>query len=133
MLELCEKLVALIPLPKFHLTRYFGIIASRAADREKVVPSHQNAEQPVHADDMQKKNQRCRNKKYIPWAELLRKVFLIDVLKCGRCSGKMIIDAVIEDAAKIKHVLEEMGRSADPPKTLPARPRSLFVEAWDLL
>ena len=37
--ELVEKLAALVPAPRFHLVRYFGILASAAKQRASVVPS----------------------------------------------------------------------------------------------
>jgi hypothetical protein len=36
--ELLEKLAALVPAPRFHLVRYFGILASAAKQRPSIVP-----------------------------------------------------------------------------------------------
>src|SRR5438132_13407429 len=36
--ELLEKLAALVPAPRFHLVRYFGILASAAKRRASIVP-----------------------------------------------------------------------------------------------
>ena len=36
--ELVEKLAALVPAPRFHLVRYFGILASAAKQRSSIVP-----------------------------------------------------------------------------------------------
>src|SRR6266849_5941848 len=36
--ELVEKLAALVPAPRFHLVRYFGILASAAKQRASIVP-----------------------------------------------------------------------------------------------
>jgi hypothetical protein len=36
--ELLEKLAALVPAPRFHLVRYFGILASAAKQRASIVP-----------------------------------------------------------------------------------------------
>jgi len=36
--ELVEKLAALVPAPRFHLVRYFGILASAAKQRPSIVP-----------------------------------------------------------------------------------------------
>gem|GEM_PF-4348432 len=61
--EFLERLVALIPAPKFHTTRYYGVHA-RVARR-------------------------------IPWAQLLKRTFKIDVLKCDKCGGRMKLVAVV--------------------------------------
>src|SRR5947208_1217376 len=37
--ELVEKLAALVPAPRFHLVRYFGILASAAKQRPSIVSS----------------------------------------------------------------------------------------------
>src|SRR5215470_9499629 len=36
--ELVEKLAALVPAPRFHLVRYFGVLASAAKQRASIVP-----------------------------------------------------------------------------------------------
>ena len=37
--ELLEKLAALFPPPRFHLLRYHGVLAPRARDRGRIVPT----------------------------------------------------------------------------------------------
>jgi hypothetical protein len=41
--ELLEKLVALVPPPRFHLVRYHGILGPCASERDRVVPGGQAA------------------------------------------------------------------------------------------
>jgi hypothetical protein len=55
------------------------------------------------------------------WAELLRRVFLIDVLVCPRCGGTRRLLAAIHDAAAIRKVLGAMGLSAEVPVFAAAR------------
>jgi hypothetical protein len=124
-LEFMEKLVALIPLSRFHLVRYFGILASAAKNRSKVIPSTENTTPPKTGKGLAR-----GRKRYIPWAELLKKIFAIDVMKCSKCGAKLAIDGVVEDYKSIRLILECMGKSADPPTIAPARPRTLFSESW---
>ena len=37
--ELIEKLAALVPVPRLHLIRYYGVLAPHAADRDLIVPA----------------------------------------------------------------------------------------------
>ena len=39
LMELLEKLAALVPPPRFHLLRYPGVLAPRARDRGRIVPA----------------------------------------------------------------------------------------------
>ena len=58
----------------------------------------------------------------MPWASLIWRVFLKDVLECVRCKGRMEIVAALTSRAAIARVLGHLGLSADPPTLHPARP-----------
>ena len=60
----------------------------------------------------------CRPRNYC-WAELMRRVYLIDVLECPRCGGRMRILAAIHFRAKFWRVLY-------PQLALSARGRIIF-------
>jgi uncharacterized protein YbaR (Trm112 family) len=47
----------------------------------------------------------------LPWADLLRRVFGIDVLVCPQCAGPRRVLAAIHDLAAITRVLCCSGRS----------------------
>ena len=59
--ELVEKLAALVPPPRFHLVRYFGILASAAKQRASVLPSSPPAEPCGHRNTAEEQNPRPRN------------------------------------------------------------------------
>jgi uncharacterized protein YbaR (Trm112 family) len=44
----------------------------------------------------------------IPWADLLRKVYAIDVLACPECSGRMQLIAFIVEAKVAKRILDHL-------------------------
>jgi hypothetical protein len=48
----------------------------------------------------------------LPWADLLRRVFGIDVLVCPQCAGPRRVQAVIHDPAAIARVLGAIGLTA---------------------
>src|SRR5881296_4231100 len=62
--ELVEKLAALVPPPRFHLVRYFGILASAAKQRPSIVPvppPASTAESCEHRNTAEEQNPRPRN------------------------------------------------------------------------
>ena len=60
----------------------------------------------------------------LSWAELLRRVFEVDVLKCPRCGGgRMKIIATVTDPGVVRKILECIGLPARPPPVPPARER----------
>jgi hypothetical protein len=54
----------------------------------------------------------------LPWEDLLRRVFGIDVLVCPKCAGPRRVLAAIHDPAAIARLLAALGLTAagaDPP------------------
>src|SRR6185369_11970810 len=54
------------------------------------------------------------------WADLMRRVFSIDVLECPRCGGRMAVIAAIEAGDVLRKILGHLGLRTDPPAALPA-------------
>jgi len=94
--ELVEKLAALVPAPRFHLVRYFGILASAAKQRPSIVPvpPPSRVESCRHRDSSETEKPHARN---YSWSQLMARIFALDVLECPRCGGRMRILAAIED------------------------------------
>ena len=57
----------------------------------------------------------------IPWAELFRRVFRIDVLQCERCGGEMKVLALVTEQAAIKKILEHLDLPSTGPPIAKAR------------
>ena len=119
--ELVEKLAALVPPPRFNLVRYHGILAPSAAWRSLVVPEPPACDVTTHRDCPANGNAANAKKKgnYGPrnysWAQLLKRVFEIDVLKCPRCGGRMRILAAINPPEAIQKILDCLGLPTRPP------------------
>ena len=85
-----------VPPPYFHMTRFYGVLASHAAMREHIVTKLDRVP-PVQLplfdiDDTKGKKVSARK----TWSLLLARVFLIDVTVCPKCSGPMkITEAVL--------------------------------------
>jgi hypothetical protein len=96
--EFVEKLAALVPPPRFNLIRYHGVLAPASRWRALVVPSVQGDEEdtashpgcPAGADRQdahagrsaspQSNFRRAPHPRNYSWAELMHRVFLVDVL-----------------------------------------------------
>lgn len=51
-----------------------------------------------------------------PWAELLRRVFLVDVLDCPRCQGRMRIVGAVTEPGAVERILKHLGASPAAPR-----------------
>ena len=120
-LDLLARLAALVPAPRRHLLRYHGTLAPNAAWRARIVP--EPAAQASPGEPSCGSPSPSSESSYIPWAELLRRVFAEDVLSCVRCGGRMKIIATVTDLEAVKKILTCIGLSARPPPVAPARER----------
>ncbi len=68
----------------------------------------------------------------LSWSELMRRVFLVDLLKCPRCQGRMRILAAIVLPEVIARILTHRGLSARAPPTQPPDPELLQASTPDL-
>ena len=57
----------------------------------------------------------------IPWAELLKKVFEIDVLACPECGGRMKLIAYIAEPTIAKRILDHLRLDSTGPPLATAR------------
>jgi len=62
-----------------------------------------------------------RGRPWFKWADLMRRVFEIDVLACTSCGGRLRLIATIEDPEVIRRILAHLGLPTALPATLPAR------------
>ena len=122
-LSFIARLAALVPAPKRHLTRCFGVLSSHAACRIEVVPA------PAESTPADDKGKPAAKSRYIPWAELLRKTFGIEIV-CQKCQSPLRLIALIKNEAIAKKILTAMHLPAEVPQLHPARrPRKRRVAA----
>ena len=120
-LEFVEKLAALIPPARVHLTRFFGCLAPHAKIREQIVPKSlpAPAADADTVDPQKKAPQRASGAKR--WAELLARVFGLDMHKCVNCGGPLkIVSAILEPRA-IQDILTHLSLPHKPPGLAPPR------------
>ena len=138
-LELIERLAALVPPPRFNRIRYSGVLAPTAAFRPMVVPQAEDSVPLRHAGRpaaMPKTESgkageqgggRARN---YAWAQLMARVFELDVLACTRCGARMRILAAIDSPDVIRRILSCMGLPTRPPPVAPAKPDGDTSDLW---
>ena len=110
-----------VPAPRFHLIRYYGILASAAKQRASIKPlppAASTAESCEHRNTAEEQNPRPRN---YTWAQLMARVFALDVLECPRCGSRMRILAAIEDPVVARKILDSLDLPSRPPPVAPAR------------
>jgi hypothetical protein len=106
-LEFLERLAALVPRPRLHLIRFHGVLAPNAALRGQIVPSAPDQlSAPTEADsETPYSSTRAR----LSWAQLLKRVFQIDMTTCSYCGGQVTLIAAIEDPAVLGKILAHLG------------------------
>ena len=90
-MELMERLAALVPPPRFNITRFYGVLAPAATFRPFIVPEDKTSIAPTHSgcparvdtsktDARETKAKRGKKPKNYSWAQLMMRVFEFDVL-----------------------------------------------------
>ena len=103
-LELLEKLAVLVPAPPID-------IAIPAA------PARSDAARSSACDSCSG----ARPRRHWAWADLLRRVFAIDVLGWA-CGGRLRLIETIEDPPIVQRILRHLGLPTELPALYPARP-----------
>jgi hypothetical protein len=154
-LELIARLAALVPPPRAHRHRYYGVLAPhsplRAAavalaagkgadtDTAQPAPGGVPASGDITVDAMgvatvgvpsqpepaQPVPPKCPA--HYLWAVLMARIYEVFPLVCPICGGQMRIIAFITYSADIRQILDHIGADAEPPRITPARGPPL----WD--
>ena len=110
------------------LVTYHGVLAPNAALRPVIakIPeppeeAPEACEAPRQAQEPSRNKNRRRKTKYYRWAELLKRVFGVDVLICDACKGPRKILAFITQPSVIQKILQHCGMPHDEVVLAPAR------------
>jgi hypothetical protein len=128
-LELLEKLSALIPPKGMHLVRYHGVLAPSAAWRSDVVPKAAVGSYVVGesaGEDGSGAAARRGRWRWIPWADLMKRVHALDVLCCPSCGGRMVILAYLTQPSVVEAILAARGLPTLPLPMRAARRQAVF-------
>ena len=146
-LELIERIAALVPPPRTHRHRYFGVLAPnsplRAAVTALAAPAKQVVVQTAPATTGEGSPGVVPLGQAIPlapepappkrapahylWAVLVARIYEVFPLLCPLCGGQMRLIAFIAEGTQIRRILEHIGVDSQPPHISPARGPPL----WD--
>ena len=146
-LDFLSRLAALVPRPRAHLLTYHGILAPAAEWRDLVVPSPRVKSSPSPEQESCSRSHepnpaagttgtalalapKARRPTRTSWAELMKRVFAIDVLVCPHCGGTRKLIALLTDGLVVRKILEHLGLSTEPPPLTPARAPPEAELAW---
>ena len=140
-MDLMKRLAELIPPPRMHMVRYYGVLAPNAKIREKVVmlagPSEAlrlrlqqaaedmglsletDAELPETEDAKEK--QAPKKRASATWAMLMARVFEFQPLTCPRCSFPMRMVGFIVESENVRKVLKHLELPTEAPIPHPPR------------
>ena len=125
-LELIERLAALVPPPRQHRHRYYGVLAPNAPLRAAVTalaPESSAAQLPpsVETSGNEPRETPHRSPARYLWAMLLARIDEAFPLTCPQCGTEMRIVAFITEAAPVQRILNHIDEPATPPRIAPAR------------
>ena len=123
-------LASLVPPPRSHQTRYFGVFAPRSALRAKLVPRPEQEKSAEGEEAKTPAKSIVPRERRLPWADLLKRVFGDDVLQCP-CGGRRRVVAIIAAPKKAQEILAELKIDAAPLRIAKARPPP-HQESFDL-
>ena len=133
-MELIERLAALVPPPRFNITRYYGVLAPAATfrptivsdDRTIFVSTHSGCRTNEETPKSGSVKSSSKGRKNYSWAQLMMRVFELDVLACPRCGGRMRILCAIHPPDAIQKILGCLGLPTRAPPIAPAKTDEAF-------
>jgi hypothetical protein len=143
-LELIDRIAALVPPPRTHRHRYFGVLAPNSPLRAAVVamavaaptqatpvlPAQTGTGTSVGVPGVVPQGNSMlpkRSPAHYLWAVLIARIYEVFPLLCPMCGGQMRLIAFITEGTQIRKILNHIGVDSEPPHISPARGPPL----WD--
>jgi hypothetical protein len=153
-LELIARIAALVPPPRTHRHRYFGVLAPnsplRAAVTALAAPAQPAKQVVVQTEPaatgvgapgvvvpdnavppMPEPATPKRSKAHYLWAVLIARIYEVFPLLCPKCGGQMRLIAFITEGTQIRRILDHIGVDSEPPHISPARGPPLWDDCGD--
>lgn len=150
-LELIDRIAALVPPPRTHRHRYFGVLAPNSPRRAAVTALAQPAKQvvvqaePAHMSEgapgvvslghamppTPESAPPKRSRAHYLWAVLIARIYEVFLLLCPMCGGQMRLIAFITEGTQIRRILDHIGVDSEPPHISPARGPPLWDDCGD--
>jgi hypothetical protein len=117
-----SRLAVLVPRPRVNLVLYHGVLGPRAAWRREVVPMAASQAMGVTTRDHPPADAPTSGEgRGWRWADLMRRVFAVDVLACVRCGGRLRLIATLDASDATRRILRHLGHPTEVPPPTPAR------------
>ena len=140
-LELIARIAALMPPPRTHQHRYFGVLAPNSQHRAAVTALAQPAKQIIVQTEPANMSEGApgvvplghaipptpepappkRSPAHYLWAVLIARIYEVFPLLCPLCGAQMRLIAFITEGTQIRKILDHIGVDPDPPQISPAR------------
>lgn len=111
-MDFIARLAALVPKPRFHLTRFHGVFAPNSKHRAAVTGEAKRKKPLSTATGSSLDCEDRRGK--MSWAMRLKQVFNIDITICRHCQGLVRVIACIEDRQVINQILSHINKQREP-------------------
>ena len=110
-LELITKIAALVPSPRAHRHRTYGVLAPNASPRPVVTALAPAAVPPAPASAATREESRHRAVARNLWARPLARIHEALPMSCPICHSQVRIIDCINDAGAVKKILDQIGES----------------------
>ena len=130
-MDFMKTITALIPPPRANLVRYNGVFSPNSKYRQRIVPKPKSPSgcRTIEGLKNEKKNKKkprttpvpitrqpgTHRSQHIPWRELLKRIFRIDMSKCPDCGGELRFVSYVHTAEAIRKILDHLGIDPIPP------------------
>lgn len=123
-----SRLAAQVPPRRIHLLSYYGVLAPAAYRRKEIVPRQEVELKPAQDGGSERQQELATSKENVMrpqpwrmrWADLIKRVFLEDVLACP-CGGRRRVLAMVFDSESIERILRYEGLPWERPVRAPPR------------
>ena len=137
--EFLDRVALLIPPPRKHRHRYFGVLAPNSAWRAQVtaqagrkLAAGRKPPLPKAADADSGGPRSGHPARYL-WAQLLARIYGVFALKCSGCGGRVRLIGFITEPATVPLMLAHVGEPTTAPAIAPVRSPPVEVNAQQLI
>ena len=130
--QLLDRLSALIPPPRRHRHRYYGVLAPNSPYRPAVTAlaaTESACNEGKGKAEAETEETPVRQAARYVWALLLARIYEVFPLICPKCGGTMKIIAFIDEGDAVRKILAHLGEPVDPPSIAPAHGPPLWETA----
>ncbi len=128
-LEFLARILVHVPAPRLHAIRYFGAYSAvvRARRRTASSPPLKPGAQPTDSSGDSADDSPYLQARRLCWADLIRRIYEIDPLRCPRCGETMRILAFITERRVIRKILDHLAKRPNSDRAPPVPDSSVPI------